>query len=153
MFNFWNFLGQLASTKPAYRITLADSHDNLTTRLHKFAVAWSEQLTFRPTLRPRCFSLLEKVASRASNLDVWTTVANLLIAFASLRVPSAPTTPLGDGSTASTEMKSPVLHRLHENWTNKYLLESLNALRDIMQQNESKMSSKPPFYAKTLIFV
>jgi hypothetical protein len=151
MFNFSNFLGQLASTKPANRITLADSHDNLTTRLHKFAVAWSEQLTFRPTLRSHCSSLLEKVASGASDLDVWTAVAHLLIAFASPRVPSAPTTP--DGSTTITEMKSPVLLRLHENWTNDYLPESLDALRDMIRQNESIMSSNPPFYAKTLIFV
>src|SRR5256885_509887 len=99
MFNFWNFLGQLALTKPAYRITLADSpHENLTTRLHRFAAAWSEQLTFLPTLRPYCSSLLEKVASRASELDVWTAVAELLIAFSFPRVPSAPTTPPGDGS-------------------------------------------------------
>jgi hypothetical protein len=92
MFNFSNLLYQLAGTKPANRITLVDSHNTLTTRLHKFVVAWSNQFTFLPTLRLCCSLLLEKVAPRASDLEVWTAIAYLLIAFGPLKAPLAPTT-------------------------------------------------------------
>jgi hypothetical protein len=95
--------------------------------------------------------LLEKVASGASDLDVWAAVAHLLIGFSSPKVPSAPTTPEESGIT--NEMKSPILRTLHENWTSDYLPESLHALQDMIRDNESKMGWNSPFYAKTLIFV
>jgi hypothetical protein len=152
MYHLKGFLYSLSASKPARVITLTDSHDRLETRLHKFAVAWTEQVTFPTTLRPRCSSLLEKVASRAPELGVWTAVAELLIAFSSPRVPSAPTTPEESGIT-NNEMKSPILRKLHENWTSDYLPGSFHALRDMIRDNESKMGWNSPFYAKTLIFV
>ena len=56
------------------------------TKLFMFASAWNDQAKFPTTLRPLCSSLLEKVASKASDLDIWTAVAQLLVAFDSPRV-------------------------------------------------------------------
>jgi hypothetical protein len=105
---------------------------------------------FPTTLYHHCSSLLEKVASpNTSDLDIWTAVAQLLVAFDSLRVPSTPKTPSEDGGTnIETEDR---LSQLHENWTNDYLPESLDVLRDTIQDNERSLDSQ--FYAKTLIFV
>jgi hypothetical protein len=158
MRSFYGLIVNLCCTKPAHDITLADSRSKLTIRLFKFGGAWLEQATFPTTLRPYCSSLLEKVVSGASDLDIWTNITHLLIAFNSPRVPSAPTTPTtpatppADNST-NIETESPVLRKLHENWTNDYLPESLDALRDMIQDNESRMRWRTQSYAKTLIFV
>src|SRR5271170_4385108 len=132
MLSFLSFLTHLTNTKPALHITLADSPDKLWTMLHKFTSAWVDQATFPTSLRTHCSSLLEKVAFGASELDVWTTVAHLLIAFRSPRTPSTPTTPEMSRIT-NNEVKSPILRKLHENWTSDYLPESLHALRDMIR--------------------
>jgi len=152
MHSFFSLLSRLAGTKTAHRITLADSCDNLAIRLNKLAGAWLEQATFPTTLRSHCSSLFEKGASGASDLDVWAAVAHLLINFSSPKVHSAPTTPEKSGTTNS-EMKSPILRKLLENWTSEYLPESFLALQDMLRDNEIKMHQNSPFYAKSLIFV
>jgi hypothetical protein len=89
----------------------------------------------------------------ASDLDIWTAVAQLLVAFDSLRPPSTPTTP-PVGNITNTEAKTPALRKLHENWTSDYLPESLYALRYMIRDNEITMKkSASQFYAKTLTFV
>src|SRR5439155_26620938 len=99
MLSFFSFLSHLASTRPA-RIILADSRDNLAIRLHKYAGAWVEQATFPMALKPRCSSLLEKVASKASDLDVWTTIAEILIAYDLPRTPPSSSITRGGSNTA-----------------------------------------------------
>jgi hypothetical protein len=97
------------------------------------------------TLRPYCSSLLENVASpNASDLDIWTAVAQFLVAFDSPRVPSTPT---------NIEAKGPLLRKLHENWTSDYLPESLEALQDMIRGHENGEDTVEQFYAKTMIFV
>jgi hypothetical protein len=102
------------------------------------------------TIKSEFSELLEKVASpNTSDLDIWTAVAQLLVAFDSPRVPSTP--PPKDNNT-NIEAKSPI-RKLHENWTSDYLPESLEALQHMIRVNESRRDSAEVFYAKTLIFV
>jgi hypothetical protein len=89
------------------------------------------------TLYHHCSSLSEKVASKASDLDIWTAVAQLLVAFDSTRVPSTPKTPPKDNST-DVEGRRSVLCQLLENWTSDYLPDSLEALQRMIRENESK---------------
>jgi hypothetical protein len=92
---FWNLLGLFSFTVPAILITLTDSSDKLNKRLQNLAEAWLEQEEFPTTLLPYCISLLEKVATKASDLDIWTAVAQLLIAFSSSK-PLTPVAPSKD---------------------------------------------------------
>lgn len=146
------FLILLSIKEPVCDIELTDSDDSLGKRLANLCAAWAGPGNFPTTLRPHCSSLLEKVASRAPELGVWTALAELLIAFSHPRVAPAPTTPEESGIT-NNELKSPILRKLHENWTSDYLPESLHALRDMIRDNESKTGWNSSFYAKTLIFV
>ena len=91
---------------------------------------------FPPTLRPHCSSLLEKVASGASELDAWAAVAHLIIEFSSLRVPAAPTPEESD--ITNDEMESSILYKLREKWTSEYLPESLHALQDTIRETRAK---------------
>src|SRR5438045_8228863 len=136
MYTILNFLSRLIYAKPASHINLTDSHDTLTKRIYTFAGAWQEQATFPPTLRPRCSSLLEKVASGASELDAWAAVAHLIIEFSSLRVPAAPTPEESD--ITNDEMESSILYKLREKWTSEYLPESLHALQDTIRETRAK---------------
>jgi hypothetical protein len=62
-----------------------------------------------------------------------------------------PTIPPEDGGiNIDIKTEGPILSKLHENWTNDYLPESLDALQDAIRDNEK---SSDPHYAKTLIFV
>ena len=90
----------------------------------------NDQATFPTKLYHHCSSLVGKVASEASDLDIWTVVAQLLVAFENI------------------EAKSPI-RKLHENWTSGYLPESLEVLQHMTQGNNNMDS----FYAKTKIFV
>src|SRR5271154_3816795 len=73
------FLNELSITEPAIRITLTDSRDDLSVKLHTLAVELRRHATFPTTLKPsRISTLLEKVASRSPDLDVWSAVAELL---------------------------------------------------------------------------
>jgi hypothetical protein len=170
MQDFTFFLGALSTTKPARHIRFADSLDNLATRLLRFANALYDQATFPTTLRPHCSSLLGKSASpNASDLDIWTAVTQLVVASDSSKAPSAPRTPQTpqtpspppppppppppkDYST-ECERRNAVLVKLCENWTNDYLPDSLEALRQMIRDNESRTDLPKLFYAKTLIFV
>ena len=97
---------------------------------------------------PHCSSLLGQVTSpNASALDIWNAVASLLVAFESPTVPTTPKPP-----TKYTEANSLILRQLRENWTSDYLPESLQALQEMIQNNESKCDPDV-HYAKTLTFV
>jgi hypothetical protein len=110
------------------------------------------QATFPTKLRSHCSSLLEQVTSpNASALDIWTAVASLLVAFDSPSVHTTPTPPTKYNST-NTGAESRFLRKLRENWTSDYLPESLEALQEMIQINESK-SDPDIHYAKTLTFV
>ena len=95
--------------------------------------------------------LLEHVIEKTDDDEsIWSAVYGL---FREVFVPpSTPTIPPEDNST-NIETKGPILRKLHENWTNDYLPESLDALRDMIRDNEKTMGSGSKFYAKTLIFV
>jgi hypothetical protein len=109
-------------------------------------------VTFSTKLRSHCSSLLEQVTSpNASDLDIWTAVASLLVAFDPSSVPTTPTPRMKYNST-NTEANSLFLRKLRENWTSDYLPESLEALQEMIQINESK-SDPEVHYAKTLSFV
>ena len=97
---------------------------------------------------PHCSSLLRQVTSpNASALDIWNAVASLLVAFESSSVPTTPKPP-----TKYTEANSLILRQLRENWTSDYLPESLQALQEMIENNESKCDPEV-HYAKTLTFV
>ena len=115
-----------------------------------FTKAWSGEGKFPMTLKSEFSELLEKVASpNTSDLNIWTAVAQLLVAFDSPRVPSTP--PPKDNNT-NIDAKSP-LRTLLENWTSEYQPQSLEALQHMIRVNESREDSAEAFYAKTLIFV
>jgi hypothetical protein len=139
--NFRILLGFLGATQPAFLIQLADSHDNLANRLYRFTSAWSEQATFPATLKPYCSSLLEKVADKASDLDIWTAVATLLVAFDSLRV-----TPRSSKENNATFLK--------KDWTSTFIGDSLRILQGVIRDFECQpLHKRDEFYARTLVFL
>ena len=71
--------------------------------LSEFISVWMKQDRFPDILRPYCSSLLERVASEASDLDLWTAVADLLVAFNLLVAFSHP----ADGEVLSFMLKNP----------------------------------------------
>jgi hypothetical protein len=147
---FLDVLYSLCKTEPARHIRLVDSLDSLAVRLYKFAIALIDRATFPTTLWPYCSSLFEKLASSdASDLDLWTAVAQLLVAFDSPRVPSTRTPP--EDNNSDTEPNSSIILGLYKSWTSDYVPASLEALQDLIRSNESWGASE--FYAKTLIFV
>jgi hypothetical protein len=107
---------------------------------------------FPTTLYHRCSSLSEKLASKASDLDIWTAAAQLVVAFDSLKGPPTPKTPPKDNSP-DTKGISPVLRKSLEKWTSYYLPESLEALQHTIRENERRGCLDEEFYAKTLIFL
>jgi len=98
------------------------------------------------TLRPHLSSLLEKVASGASDFDILTVFAQLLIAFDThqnignddflLRIPSH---------------TSSVLRDLQRDWNNHYFPHSLDALQSLIRQYQQLAVEQ--YYARTLVFV
>src|SRR5205814_10697501 len=68
---FNSLIGQLAASSSARVLRLPNSPNNFTEKLFEFGVVWSPQDNFPTVLRSYCSSLLEKVASNASDLDVW----------------------------------------------------------------------------------
>jgi hypothetical protein len=108
------------------------------------------QVTFSTKLRSHCSSLLEQVTSPdASDLNIWNAVASLLVACDPSNVPKPPK----NYNSTHTEADTLFLRKLRENWTSDYLPESLEALQDMIRDNESRRDSASLFYAKTLIFV
>jgi hypothetical protein len=127
-------LHSLAGSDSAYRIKLADSHDNLAIRLPKFLSAWREQETLPTTLRPYCSLLLEKIASKASDLDIWTAVAQILVAF--------------DSSSSA------VVKYLKNDWKSTFIGDSLSTLQDVIQNFECQPRVKrDKFYSRALVFL
>src|SRR5262249_47969551 len=107
---------------------------------------------FPTQLRRHCSSLLEKAACKASDLDVWTAVANILIDFSYSAIPTTlrAVTIHTEDDGIYVEGKDRLLRTLHDLWNTEYVPDSLDALRDEIKRNEKEMDQ---FYAKTLIFV
>src|SRR5271163_3052124 len=133
------FLVALAHTKPAILIKLADSRDNLKGGLFSFTSAWIDKGGFPMTLKPHFSSLLQMVASGASDLDVWTVVAQLLIAFDPPNIEKVPF------------HTSAILNDLRRDWNSHYFPHSLDALRSLVRQYQQFPVEK--YYARTLVFV
>jgi hypothetical protein len=96
-------------------------------------------------LRSEFSSLLDKVASRASDPNIWTAVAKLLKAFDVHTLPETKTVHF------HSSHKSDVMRDLEKDWTNDYFPHSLVALRGLIQEYQEKAIKK--YYAKTLVFV
>ena len=131
---------------PATRITLTDSRDGLGLRLYQLTAELRSHATIPTTLKPRLSSLLEKVASRSPDLDVWTAVAELL---------EAPDPIVDDApSVAAVDVKPSVARYLKKDWTNKFIGNSVETLRTVIRNFEcQKKYVRDEFYSRTLIFL
>jgi hypothetical protein len=148
-FSFISFLCALAGTQPAHLIKLADSRDNLKEKLFSFTNAWSEDATYSTTLRSPCLSLLEKIASKASDLEIWTAVAQLLTAFDSPKG-----SPGFGGNNATVEISSDVVEYLKNDWIGTFIGDSLRTLQSVIRDFESQPEKKrDEFYARALVFL
>ena len=147
--NFSAIISNLAVTDAANLITLTDSDHDLSDRLDEFALAWRKQESFPTTLKPYCSSLLEKIASKASDLDVWKAVAELLIEFDKPRtLPNVKNVP----SHMRTPSQTSVAARdVAADWTRPYFPDSLHALQSLIR--EYQQLDIKQYYARTLVFV
>jgi hypothetical protein len=145
------FLLMLSYSKPARLITLANSLDNLAIELRRFVYAWEEEeVTLPKRLRPQLSLLLEKLASGASELDIWITVVTLLKEFNRLVI--VPT----EDSTGSTtvSINSTIVESLKKDWTSIFIPDSLRVLEGIIRNFDSQTETKRnEFYARTLVFI
>jgi hypothetical protein len=91
------------------------------------------------TLKTHLSSLLKTVVSRASDLDIWTAVAQLLIAFELDTLPY------------HSYYSSAILNDLQRDWNNPYFPHSLKALKSLIQ--EYQQLAVEQYYARTLVFV
>jgi hypothetical protein len=94
---------------------------------------------------PQFSSLLELVASGASDLDTWTAVAKLLEAFDLYTLPKIKTV------CSHSPHTSAVLRDLQRDWNNIYFPHSLAALKILIHEYQKLAVEK--YYAKTLVFV
>ena len=97
------------------------------------------------TLRSEFSLLLDKVASRASDLDIWTAVAKLLKAFDVYTLPKTKTV------YSHSPRKSAVIRDLEKDWINDYFPHSLQALRSLIREYQKLAVTE--YYPKTLVFV
>jgi hypothetical protein len=100
------------------------------------------------TLTPEFSSLLDKVASQASDLEIWTAIAELLIAFeldTTSNIKNLSTHSRNPSNTSS------VLRDLQKDWNNAYFPHSLEALQELVQQYQQLPIER--YYARTLVFV
>ncbi|KAN0068989.1 hypothetical protein V8E54_013158 [Elaphomyces granulatus] len=143
-------LSMLSYSKPARLITLADSLDNLATELRQFVNVWEEQETLPETLRPQLSLLLEKLASRATELDIWIAVVMLLKEFSRLvTVPTKDST-----STTTISINSTIVESLKRDWTSIFIPDSLRVLEGIIRDFDNQTEAKRnEFYLRTLISI
>jgi len=140
-----NFLFMLSNSQPARDITLPGSLDNLSGELRKFG----NEVT-PPTLGPRWSLLLDKVDSRAPELDIWTTVVELLKEF------DGPTVITTEDSVSTTTdaVDSRIVKYLKKDWKSTFIPDSLMALRNVISDFDEKLEAKDnKFYARTLVFI
>jgi hypothetical protein len=131
---------------PANKITPANSRHRLKVKLLRLSNDLTERITPPPKLKPLYSSLLKKVASRSSGLDVWTAVADLLEA----RSPTIS----GRSSPTTAELSHSVAKYLEKDWSNKFVGNSLSTLRTVIRNFEAKtQSEKDEFYSRTLVFL
>jgi hypothetical protein len=103
----------------------------------------TESTTLLPALKSRCFRLLEEIASRSSDLDVWNVVAELV-------EEHDPTI----GSVTTVGLKPQVSEYLTKDWSNEFLGDSLSILRTVIHNFERKpKSEKDEFYSRMLVFL
>jgi hypothetical protein len=89
--------------------------------------------------------LLEKVADKAPDTEIWNAVYELV-------TPSTPTTNKNLAShTRTPSQTSGILRALQRDWNNPYFPHSLVALRDLGRQYH--LFDVNEYYAKTLVFV
>jgi hypothetical protein len=100
------------------------------------------------TLRSQFSSLLELVASGASDLDIWTAVADLLKMFDLHTLPKIENLSL---HTRSLSLTNPVFRDLQRGWNKDYFPHSLDALQSLVQEYQKLAVEE--YYAKTLAFV
>ena len=110
-------LTTIAATPPTTSIPFRDSNDMLGTKLLEFAVVWNRQSIFPMILRQHCSSLLQKIASSTSDLDLWSTIYELIIAFGRPTTPLAATTQKSDA--LGTPARSNSVRCLTESQTHK----------------------------------
>jgi hypothetical protein len=96
-------------------------------------------------LRTLFSSLLETVASGASDLAIWTAVAKLLIASKPGTLPNAKKV------SSHSPRKSAVLRDLQKDWKNDYFPDSLNALQSLIREYQTLALGD--YYARTLVLV
>ena len=130
---------------PAELIKLSGSRDNLSDRLVSLTRVWSGGKKFPMTLRSEFSLLLNKVTSKASDLDIWTAAAKLLKAFDVYTLPKTQT------FYSRSPRKSAVNRGLEKDWINDYFPHSLKALRSLIREYQKLAVEK--YYAKTLVFV
>lgn len=140
-------LRELFDTDAARSITLPGSLDSLSIRLSNF-IKWVEQETLPTTLTPHCSSLLEKVASGASDLDIWTTIVTLLEEFDRLMM--TPTNDSVGDSVGTTPISSDMVKK---DWTSTFIPDSLDVLKDVISDFDNPNAKIGDFYARTLIFI
>jgi hypothetical protein len=98
---FSQLILQLALNPSANALFLPNSNDSFTKKLYELLPVWGQQKRLSAKLIYHCSSLLEKVASNASDLDVWTAVTELLIVF------SRPSTPPAVSALKSSILDTP----------------------------------------------
>jgi hypothetical protein len=123
----------------ATRITRTNLRGRLNAKILQLSVDLLMHATFPTTW------LLGKVASRSSDLDVWTAVSELLEA----RDPT-----VGAPSVAAVNMDFSVVQYLEKDWSNKFIGNSLCTLRTVIQDFERQEKNvRDGFYSRTLIFL
>src|SRR5438105_2035106 len=128
------FITFLSSMEAAKSIMLANSNKNLRAELHSFANAWNDYSKFPEELKSYCSSLVNAVASNASDLDIWTAAGKLLVQYHRHITPTTPTHAIHRG--------------LQRSWTNPYIADSLEVLKETVRNVETKPKS---YYRKTIV--
>jgi hypothetical protein len=100
------------------------------------------------TLRSEFSTVLDKVASKAPDLDVWTAIAQVLTAF-DLNTPS--NIKKVPSHSRNLYNISSVLRDLRKDWNNEYFPHSLVALQDLVQRYQQLPVNS--YYARTLVFL
>jgi hypothetical protein len=127
---------------PATRITHANSHQSLKVKIIQLTADLLSH-AFPTTLKPRFSLLLEKVASRSSDLDVWTAVTELLDPTVS-----------GAPSVAAVDVNRSAVRYLRKDWSNRFIGNSLYTLQTVIRDFErQKRNVRDGFYSRTLIFL
>jgi hypothetical protein len=124
---FGRLIGQLA-LHPFARTLLPNSNDNFSTHLYLFLSLWSGQESLPERLLPRCSSLLEKVASKKSDVDVWNSVYELLEEFARTP-PRTPPPPPPDSALKPRTLDTPARPNTGTSLSDSQIRDEVDPLR------------------------